>query len=169
MKTLRKLTFILPVIFLATSAYGDKILMTCMTEFPTTSYQLVEVEEGYRLTVLHHNGTKYLPLHSGVITPNDLPLLIKRAETMKKMGKLSNVLFKNEECSKKGVIWNCFSRRSAKLGELEVESVSFQMGHFKKDYEGYKWETYLTSLSFKAGQENFSMSYEYSPWECSHH
>lgn len=169
MKTFRKMALMGVVAFFAASAHG-RILMTCMTEFPTTSYQLMETEQGYELTVLHHNGTKYLPLHSGTITPNDLPKLIQRAEELQKMGRLSKILFKKEECSVKEGIWNCFGQSPAKLGELETQKVSFQMGRFKKDYEGYAWETILTSLSFRfSREESFSMTYEYYPWECRLH
>ncbi len=151
-------------------ANAKEILFTCVTEFPTTSYQLEKKDGAYELLVVHHNGTKYMPIFSGDITPNDLPYLTKLAEELPKMGEVARIPFKEDECKQSGNLWNCYGKNPTRVGGLDVQRVSLQMGQFKKDYEGYKWETTKTSLSFRMSNTvSYMMSMEYQPWECKFH
>ena len=58
----------------------------CSTEHPTTSVSVETVEEKVYLRVLHHNGLKFAPIHSGVITLHDIPYLEKKGGLFARMG-----------------------------------------------------------------------------------
>lgn len=163
---LAKLAFGLVLVF-PTLASAAKIRMLCITEFPTTSYQITEEAEEFVLLTYHHNGTKYLPLYSGTITPNDLPMLAQRAEQLQKMGSVSYISFKKSECSNKGIYWKCSRKSPVKVGQLDVERVFFMMGKMEKKYEDYEWETVETYLSLKVDGKDLPINYSFMRADCS--
>lgn len=145
----------------------EEVRVSCVTEFPTTTYQILEDEEQFHLVVLHHNGTKYLPLFSGTITPNDIPMLQERAEQMQKMGTYNKIPFKKEECKNKGLYWRCAAERKIQLGELEVDRVIFWMSKMEVKYDDeFEWSSTETLLSLKMGSKHLDMRYSYFGNDC---
>lgn len=145
-------------------------LMSCMTNPPTTSYQMLAVEDGFELHVFHHNGTKYMPIHSGTITPNDFELLKKRADYLQQMGSSAKIFFKTSECKNEGPVWKCFSKRSLKLRDLQAEGVSFHMVPRQTSTNNYTFHSMDTFLSFrqKEGhiQYDITSSYSFDKRDC---
>ncbi len=77
--------------------FAPKIL--CMTEIPTTSIMAIpNLDETLSIKVFHHNGVNFLPLHFGVITPNDLTLLQQHADLLKSLGEYFEVGVKTDRC-----------------------------------------------------------------------
>lgn len=150
------------------SALANEILrVKCVTEFPTTSYFLTESEDLFTLKIYHHNGTQYLPLFSGTITPKDLSMLEHRSQILQKMGEMSTVSFQKNECSNKGIYWKCSRRRPVKIGELESSRVYFRMSKKESTYDDdFSWKTTETMLSFMVAGEDITMNYSFFENDC---
>ena len=61
-------------------------LMSCVSEFPTTSFFVVGQGEWVDVEVIHHNGAKYTPFWDSLVVPNDVPSLKEKAEVIQKLG-----------------------------------------------------------------------------------
>lgn len=72
----------------ARPASDAELALVCVTEMPTTSMILQPVAEKdvLHLTVMHHHGTNYMPIHEGVVVPNDLAILDARAKVLAALG-----------------------------------------------------------------------------------
>lgn len=74
----------------------------CVTSPPTTSFVAKTEGESVKLTIVHHNGVEYMPIHKGIIVPSDIPLLQKKAEVMQKLGERVEMVFEKKNCKKYG-------------------------------------------------------------------
>ena len=79
---------------------GVSLNMKCVTEFPTTSYLAKTEGEIVTVEMIHHNGTRFMPVYSGNVTPDDIPEITKRSELLQKLGERVEVTFKKENCNK---------------------------------------------------------------------
>lgn len=80
----------------------------CITSMPTTSFLASTKGEEVRLTVIHHNGVKYMPIHKGIVVPADFPLLQKKAEVMQKLGERFEMVFEKKHCRHYGAkLYGC--------------------------------------------------------------
>lgn len=94
--------------------------VVCLTLPETTTLLLERDEDQVHLTLTHKNGTKYMPLHSGIITPSDLELLEKRAKILSEMGAEIKYSFPKERCQRRGERLTCGVRKQMKLGDVEI-------------------------------------------------
>lgn len=78
--------FIILLFFVSVGAFAENIDLVCVSQFPTTSFVMQEVEGKVQVRVIHHNGTKYMPIWEGIIVPNDLSTLQNAAEVLPKLG-----------------------------------------------------------------------------------
>ena len=82
----------------ALAAEDVAVNFRCITSMPTTSYLASTKGEEVRLTVIHHNGVKYMPIHRGIVVPADFPLLQNKAEVMQKLGDRFEMVFEKKNC-----------------------------------------------------------------------
>ncbi len=82
----------------ALSAYDLK----CIAAMPTTTLLLVDAGETVQGQLIHHNGVEYMPIHSGVIVPNDLPILGRWATELKSLGPQQRFSFPKSKCTEHG-------------------------------------------------------------------
>lgn len=158
-------------LFFSFNAMAEKLRMTCITTQPTTTYQIYERDEDYKLIIFHHHGVKYMPIYTGTITPNDLDFLQAQASKLQKLGYRSEVFFKKSECDVKGVLWTCYKKDTVMVGGLKADGVSFMMNKKKTIFaEQYEWTTIETYMSFgeKKGavMTSIDMRYSYSDGDC---
>lgn len=150
---------------------AEQLRMTCMTSEPTTTYLIYEREEDYKIVIFHHHGVKFMPIHTGTITPNDIGFLKNRAEKLQKMGYRAEVFFKKSECKNDGVLWTCYKRDTVMVGDLKADGVSFMMHKKKTIFAGqYEWISIETFMSFGEREGSMTtsidMRYSYSEREC---
>lgn len=141
----------------------------CMTEFATTTMQFGYRPENDRFTlaVVHHNGEKWMPVHKGLITINDLPTIEDRAQQLVKMGSVYTVDFEPENCRaiEEGELV-CFRRTPTYLGELEVRSASFHNYTTTTRLYGQEFLTHVLSLGITVGNFGLSQAMDYHPNDC---
>ncbi len=97
----------------------------CVTSTPTTSFIAKTTGDEVRLTVIHHNGVKYMPIHQGIVVPADFPLLQKKAEVMQKLGDRIELVFEKKHCKKYGdKLFGCGLGKVIANGETSAERAS---------------------------------------------
>lgn len=118
-------------------ASGD-ILLTCVTEWPTTSFVVSTEGEEVVARVIHHNGSGYAPAFSGTFTPNDLKLLAERGELVKKMKNDMTFRWPKSKCKKLGtpLVFQCFGTDDVQEGEGGAKIAPFALYSTSKTEDG---------------------------------
>lgn len=98
---------------LSGSVFSADLNFSCMTESPTTTF-IAQTQNGtVQFDLVHHFGVKYMPIHNGVITPNDLGTLSDRASLLADLGDHLTFTMPAESCQVEGNLFNCFSSQPA--------------------------------------------------------
>jgi hypothetical protein len=140
----------------------------CSTEHPTTSISVENLEGRVTLRMIHHNGLKFAPIHSGVITLNDIPFIEKKGSLFSKMGEHLVLEFDLARCKKhQEGNYSCYNSNPATIGELEVKSFGFQTYKSTSELYGMRFESLLFRLNVTVGNRSLSSTIEYSlPSDC---
>ena len=138
-----KKIIILGLLLLSSVAFGETI--SCVTgAFPTTSMTLEDHSNGgYVLSVLHHNGVKFAPIHEGIVTTHDIDFLKRKSKIVLGLGESYQLHFLKDECSRPGERILCHSNRKVKVKDVELLSfgVSFYRERLSSPYgEFLSWK-----------------------------
>lgn len=151
MKTIKLIliSLLFPAVSLA--AIGSKVQkelsFRCVSSMPTTSFILTDKGSEVVLTTIHHNGTKFMPIHEGIIVPNDLPYLTSKAEVLQKMSDFNEFKFPKEKCQVYGPdLINCSGGERKKFGDLEIEALSVSTSKVTEEFMGRAFASYRVSL-----------------------
>jgi len=154
------------LLFGGASAFPGETVVSCSTDFPTTSYVIEEDSDGFLFHIVYHNGVDYIPIHNGDVVAADLPNLIKRAERLKKMGTHATFRFKKEKCSSEGLYWRCYQGKPVEVGSSDVLLAGFAMGRLESNYNGFKWVSTETFLFLDFKEENLTLTQSYPEGSC---
>lgn len=159
---------LLGILFAAATlpAYGMKAVVSCVTELPTTSYFLEQNDEGYKLTIYHHNGTDYMIVYDSPVTPADLPMIEERAKEMKKLGDRVSFQFPKENCTNNGMYWRCYRGKPLQIGEANVTLGGFAMGRLEGNYEGVKWVSTEVFFHLDLNGKNVTLQQSFPEGSC---
>lgn len=140
----------------------------CSPELPTTSVSVETFDEKVVLRMLHHNGLQFAPIHSGVITLNDLPFIEKKGGLFMKMGSYITLEFELTRCKKhQEGNYSCYNSNPILIGDLSVKSFGFQTYKSTSELYGMKFETLLFRLNVTVANRNLSSTMEYNlPSDC---
>jgi hypothetical protein len=112
----------------APKAAEEPIELTCVTEWPTTSFVVWSEGDEVLARVIHHNGSSYAPAIVGTFTPNDLPLLAERAALVKKMKNEMTFHWPRKKCKKLGeLVLQCFGTDDVQEGEGGAKFAPFAL------------------------------------------
>jgi hypothetical protein len=147
----------------------EQARINCMTQYPTTTMFFYPNEDvgGFSLRVIHHNGIKWMPIHKGTITLNDLYTLNIRGNQLALLGSAYTLDFKKENCRliESGEL-TCFSRTPVQIGEQTVESYSFHNYDVKTRLYQQDFVTHVMSLGIRVGNQILNQSMDYNPMDC---
>lgn len=141
---------------------------TCITSFPTTTFVTETKNDEVELTVIHHNGHKYVPVYNGPVTISDIPLLQTRGEIFKQTGDIFTLKFDLKECEKTGD-WQyaCFTDQKTRAGNIDIESAYIYTTKAKEWVMGTALSKVTTTLSIRVGSFYHDTSMNYYDKECS--
>ncbi|MCX7979324.1 MAG: hypothetical protein N2578_10010 [Bdellovibrionaceae bacterium] len=91
------LTIIIASLFIS-GGPGLALEGACVTEFPTTSFIFSRRGSHIVVDLIHHNGTDFAPLHSGILVPHDLTTMQKRAQLVHSLGTSFSFIFSADKC-----------------------------------------------------------------------
>jgi hypothetical protein len=95
--------------------------MKCVTTLPTTSLLLDTDKESPELTVIHHNGKGYMPVHYGIVVPNDREFIQKKIDLLSKLPERMTYYFSKNKCKiTDNQFVDCFGGKS-----IDVEGTRF--------------------------------------------
>ncbi|MEM7647495.1 MAG: hypothetical protein AAF203_11335, partial [Pseudomonadota bacterium] len=100
-------------------AQAKDFKLECHTAMLTTS--LIIESKGPQATVnmINFNGTQYMPIHEGLVTPNDLPLLQKQANVLQSLPENMEMVTESKNCEwMDGFKGQCFGRGPQQLGAM---------------------------------------------------
>lgn len=91
------------ILLFATAARADNVNALCFTAVgPTTSFIIKSENDVVNFEVTHHNGASYAPFWSSLVVPNDIEMLGKKADIIKKLGNGFKASFNTEKCKWSG-------------------------------------------------------------------
>lgn len=152
---------------ISNTALSAPINMACVTEFPTTSFIAETEGEDLVVKVIHHNGVGYMPLHGGVITPNDLAVLSTKAENLKRLGDFYTLRWKSNKCTLIGTFLSCYGGEDIQINDAKVSPWALYTSAQRSESNLGVFENMEVGLmlDIDGKTESFSMKYEKS--ECS--
>jgi hypothetical protein len=158
------LTLFSALIF-STTALAMKV--SCVTEFPTTSVYGSQEGDDFVVRIYHHNGVGFMPLHMGVITPNDLPSIAEKAADFERLGDYYEFRYPLEKCSRFDQdILSCTFGKETKINGISVKPWSFTTMRVSTEMGITSFqETHLMILMEIDGKGR-DLSYKYANHEC---
>jgi hypothetical protein len=134
------LVFILFTLFGSFGAFATTDFQ-CVTSVPTTSVIAKNLKNQVSFNIIHHNGTQFAPIHHGLITISDLPMIERRGRLIEMMGESISLKFDTKKCKiHQDLNYSCFSDKEQKIGNLQVKNFGFQT---------YSSESFLYDTIFK--------------------
>lgn len=155
------------LILISTQALAAPINMACVTEFPTTSFVAETDGDDLVVKVIHHNGVGYMPLHGGVVTPNDLAVLSRKAENLGRLGDFYTLRWKSAKCGLIGSFLSCYGGEDTQIGDAKVSPWALYTSAHRSESNLGVFESMEVGLmlDIDGTTESFSMKYEKN--ECS--
>ncbi len=101
--------------------------LICITgDFPTTSFFLDETQDNIELRVINHNGAKYAPVYSGIVTPSDIDHIKKSGEFFDKIGDFFTIKFAKKDCRiEEDKFYTCVLSAESEISGTKIKSVYF--------------------------------------------
>lgn len=160
-------TFLASLTALLISSSSYAYTLACVTEFPTTSIYGEEVGDEFVVTVFHHNGTGYMPLHSGVITPNDLPQMAEKAQDFARLGELYEFRYDIENCQRiDGDIMACTKGKTTDINGVKVRPWSMSTSRITTEFDLATFEQIGVTFLMDIESKTRSLSMQYMRNEC---
>ncbi len=132
----------------ATAETHPDISLRCVTGMATTSFLLRTQGTDVVLTTVHHNGTGYMPIHEGIVVPNDMGFLSDKAKVLMQMGDRNEFRFPRARCKIFGPgLLTCSGGERKRFGDLEMEALSFVTGKVTQRDSGQSTDFVRVALS----------------------
>lgn len=153
------------------SVHATEARQLCMTEFPTTSMMVLPSEnENLNVKIFHHNGVDYLPLHMGIITPNDLAIMAKRADILKSLGEDLDLFMSAKNCQFVDYLnFSCFGYTNETTPKVNGKTVKlWSLYSYRQTDVSFAgtFDYVVMSASFDVDGESLSIAMKYQLNEC---
>lgn len=151
-----------------THVFGADLNLGCVTESPTTSL-IMQTQSGVvQFDLIHHSGVKYMPIHSGVITPNDLGILSDRASLLADLGDHLIFTMPAESCKVEGALFNCFgSQPVIEMGGHKVNIWAAYSSTYDEVTLDGTYSYITTNLAIEVDGQTLFLPMKYFSNECS--
>lgn len=151
--------FLLVLTLTYSSTLNAKVIkdLKCFTpDHLTTSFSLHKVKSGdFELTLNHHNGVEFAPIHKGIITSYDIKHLVNKSEVFKGLGANYKIIFKSGECNFRENYLSCSSNKKMKVNDLNVKSFSFSLVKESVETVFSKYDSWLAHIDVARKGDNF--------------
>jgi hypothetical protein len=103
--------------FLTVEAMAKPFEMGCITEQPTTSFLIKEVNQEIVATIYLHHGVQFAPVFQGVATYRDFPILQEQAKGVLKLANAMTFRWPLKNCKIFDAIrFQCFGSNDEQAG-----------------------------------------------------
>lgn len=164
-----KKMLVLASLFLSSTSWAKTpINMACVTEWPTTSFVAFTEADTITVRLIHHNGTKYMPVWNNVITPNDIPIITEAANTLAELGSDLEFKMPASACEKlDGMLISCFGTQPPQ--DINGHKVSlwsvYTSESFDRSFAG-EYAYVYTSLALDVDGKTYYVPMKYGSHEC---
>jgi hypothetical protein len=146
---------------------AGSINMSCVTSWPTTTHVVRTESDLVNVTVIHHNGTKYMPIHEGIVVPNDIAIIERKARVLSKLGTRMSFQWPTAHCSRT----SAFLFKCSGGGPTEVNGVTltpFAIFTSIQEEQGIAGRVvrHQVSLHLIIDGESFITTMNYEPTDC---
>lgn len=125
------------------------VQLRCITPLPTTSFIVDTQNDKVRMSLVHHNGSKYMPIFTGTITPSDFPYLQDKAALLTRIPENITVEWNRSDCKTgEAGIFECTRGGDLQLGDLKVSSPAFLTSRSTRRTVGMTVERVSVKFSF---------------------
>jgi hypothetical protein len=143
--------------------------VTCKGARPTTTFMVFTEDKTVGVEVVHHNGLEFMPIHQGIIVPQDLPILQQRAVAMMKLGSYARFNFSADKCKSFGdMLYQCveYQARPALLNGQRVRAISMYTSRAEtRSFFGIE-KTFNIAIQLEIDGKNFFQTMTYPVEEC---
>lgn len=157
-----------PQLLLAQTSKLKELDILCITEYPTTSF--ISFQEGSRLRVrfVNSNGVGYMPIHSGLVTINDIETLKKRAEVLKNIADVNEFYLNMEDCEVfKDGTFRCRGRTSFPgVNGEQIKVFSLSSNKQLIAFSDYHYVATDILLGLEIDKETYFITMTYTADEC---
>lgn len=162
------LALVLTSISAAAATSSEEIKLTCVTDYPSTSF--VIRQEGGRLLgrVIHHNGLAYMPIHSGIITPSDLKIMSERAATLTQLEPDMEFSWPLEKCVRHDDHrFECFGTDDRReINGKQVVPFALFTSRINHDNIAGQYEDIMVTLTFSIDGKSYATDMNYPVRNC---
>lgn len=149
------------------SLMAAPVNMACVTEHPTTSFVAFTEGENINVRLIHHNGVKYMPVWSNIITPNDLPVISETANILSELGNSMNFTIPASSCEVDGMMINCFGHSGVQ--EINGHKVNLWAVYTKIENErsfAGEFNSIWSNLAIDVDGKSYWIPMKYYDYEC---
>lgn len=164
-----KVLLVLSFLFSGLSAIAADVNAFCYTAVGGTTTFVIKSENSVvNFEIFNHNGGGYAPFWSNLVVPNDLGLLTKKAEIIKKLDKGFQATWKTEQCKWVGEKkFACVgSTEKVNVNGLEIEPWAVYSTLIKDSSFAGDYEYVDMTVSFEVEGESFNYTMRYPTDEC---
>ena len=160
------------ICFFIQNAFAEekaKYNFKCVNKSPTTSFLLSTEGNEVVLTTVHHNGPSYMPIHEGIIVPNDIPYLSEVARHLMKMGERNTFRFPIKNCIVTGPgLLSCHGGNRLNFNGTEIEALRLvtSKGSEHSPYVSYEYNRVTLSVNVTGFAPVQDLSILYFENEC---
>lgn len=162
-----KLPALIFSLLFTTNLLAKSINMACVTELPTTSLVALTEGDNLKIRLIHHNGVKYMPVWSNIITPNDIPTITETANILSELGDTMEFNIPVKVCEVDELMMNCFGK--SEIQEINGHKVNLWSVYTKleaeKSFAG-EFNSIWSNLSIDVDGKSYSIPMKYSEDEC---
>lgn len=120
----------------------------CINKMPMTSFLLRTDEDDVVLTTIHHNGTAFMPIHEGIIVPNDITYLKDVSSVLTLMGDRNEFRFPLSKCKIYGPgQMSCIKGSTENFQGREMQALFLATSKIQESIYGRTFERIKVSLS----------------------
>ena len=134
----------------------------------TTTFVIKSENSVVNFEIFNHNGGGYAPFWSSLVVPNDLGILAKKAEIIKKIDKGFKAAWKTDQCKWVGEKkFACVgSTDKVSVNGLEIEPWAVYSSLVKDSSFAGDYEYIDITVSFEIEGESFNYTMRYPADEC---
>ena len=155
------------LIMCMSSAFATDLNVGCVTETPTTSMIAQTKNSIVTFLLVHHYGVKFMPIHNGVITPNDLGTLQDRASILADLGDRLEFTMPASTCQVDGLMFNCFgSQPTQTIGGHEVRIWAAYSSLIDEATMSGVYSYVTTNLAIEVDGQSYYLPMKYDQTEC---
>lgn len=144
-----------------------KTRWVCATSHLTTSYAMIEHPDHFELQVQHHNGVEFMPIHAGIVTISDLPVLQEIARVLHQLGDRYVIELEKTECEAPALNqWVCTRSGPARIGGLDVENFQLRLLPRKIETGKSVHSGFVLDFSISKNKVGYTLPMDYDSADC---